>query len=79
IALQTHDNNIKTLTPNQQKLFTSPTQEKVTAESLGIQRLKVFEKYKVSPLGELKPSKYEPRQPIALKTTPKTQKPNKDS
>lgn len=49
------------------------------AKSLGIQRLKVFEKYKVSPLGELKPSKYEPRQPIALKTTPKDKNPTKDS
>ena len=71
IAIIKHDNKFENLTPNQAKLFSNATQKEVVAKSLGIQNLKVFEKYKVSPLGELKPAKYEPREPIALKTTPK--------
>lgn len=71
IALVKHDNKFETLTSNQVKLFSNAKEHNVIAESLGIQNLKVFKKYKVSPLGEIKEAKYEPRQPIALKTSPK--------
>lgn len=71
IALVKHDNKFETLTSNQAKLFSNAKENNVIAESLGIQNLKVFKKYKVSPLGEIKEAKYEPRQPIALKTSPK--------
>ena len=71
IALVKHDNKFETLTSNQAKLFSNAKEHNVIAESLGIQNLKVFKKYKVAPLGEIKEAKYEPRQPIALKTSPK--------
>lgn len=71
IALVKHDNKFETLTSNQAKLFSNAKENNVIAEGLGIQNLKVFKKYKVSPLGEIKEAKYEPRQPIALKTSPK--------
>ncbi|WP_455941203.1 type II CRISPR RNA-guided endonuclease Cas9 [Helicobacter pullorum] len=71
IALVKHDNKFETLTSNQAKLFSNAKEHNVIVESLGIQNLKVFKKYKVSPLGEIKEAKYEPRQPIALKTSPK--------
>ena len=71
IALVKHDNKFETLTSNQAKLFSNAKENNVIAEGLGIQNLKVFKKYKVSPLGEIKEAKYEPRQSIALKTSPK--------
>lgn len=71
IALVKHDNKFETLTSNQAKLFSNAKENNVIVEGLGIQNLKVFKKYKVSPLGEIKEAKYEPRQPIALKTSPK--------
>ena len=71
IALVKHDNKFETLTSNQAKLFSNAKENNVIAEGLGIQNLKVFKKYKVSPLGEIKEAKYEPRQPIVLKTSPK--------
>lgn len=74
IAIMKHDNKFENLTPSQVKLFSSAKEGRVVVESLGIQNLKVLEKYKVSPLGELKPAKYEPREPIALKTTPKSKR-----
>lgn len=74
ITLAKHDNKSENLTENQSKLFSNTTDKNVRADNLGIQNFKIFEKYKVSPLGDIKPAPYEPRQPISLKTTPKKHK-----
>ncbi|WP_291953130.1 type II CRISPR RNA-guided endonuclease Cas9, partial [Campylobacter sp.] len=71
IELRKHDNKFENLTPNQKLLFTTAKEEDVSIKSLGIQNLKIFEKYIVSPLGEKTKAKFEPRQNISLKTSKK--------
>ncbi|STP11925.1 CRISPR associated protein [Helicobacter mustelae] len=59
---------------DEEKMFTDTDKEKnktMTRESCGIQGLKVFQKVKLSVLGEVLEHKPRNRQNIALKTTPK--------
>ena len=70
IKVRHHCNDITKINENQKKLFSEAIEKEVVGRG-SIQNLKVFKKYKVSPLGEIKEAKYEPRQPIALKTFPK--------
>ncbi|HDZ5105943.1 TPA: type II CRISPR RNA-guided endonuclease Cas9 [Campylobacter jejuni] len=53
LVVSKHDNKFENLNENQKKLFKSANQKKVVAEGIGIQNLKVFEKYIVSALGEI--------------------------
>ncbi|HDZ5066212.1 TPA: type II CRISPR RNA-guided endonuclease Cas9 [Campylobacter jejuni] len=53
LIVSKHDNKFKNLNENQKKLFKSANEKKVVAEGIGIQNLKVFEKYIVSALGEI--------------------------
>ncbi|WP_337205312.1 type II CRISPR RNA-guided endonuclease Cas9 [Campylobacter molothri] len=71
ICIEKHDNKIENLTLNQKLLFTNAKEENVQAKSLGIQNLKTFEKYIITPLGEKIKAKIEPRQNISLKTSKK--------
>lgn len=74
INVEKHDNHFTTLTNNQKLLFTNATPQEVRGLSIGIQNLKVFEKWQVSPLGEVKKAKFKKRENISLKSTPKTAK-----
>ena len=74
INVEKHDNHFATLTDNQKLLFTNATPQEVKGLSIGIQNLKVFEKWQVSPLGEVKKAKFKKRENISLKSTPKTAK-----
>lgn len=74
ISVEKHDNHFTTLTDNQKLLFTNATPEEVAGKSIGIQNLKVFEKWQVSPLGEVKKAKFKKRENILLKSTPKNAK-----
>lgn len=59
---------------NANKEDNQETQEiegKIIGGRTGIQNLKTFEKYQVSPLGEVQKAEFEPRQDIALKSSPK--------
>lgn len=74
INVEKHDNHFTTLTDNQKLLFTNATPQEVKGLSIGIQNLKVFEKWQVSPLGEVKKAEFKKRENISLKSTPKTAK-----
>lgn len=74
ISVEKHDNHFTTLTDNQKLLFTNATPQEVKGLSIGIQNLKVFEKWQVSPLGEVKKAEFKKRENISLKSTPKTDK-----
>ena len=74
INVEKHDNHFATLTDNQKLLFTNATPQEVKGLSIGIQNLKVFEKWQVSPLGEVKKAEFKKRENISLKSTPKTAK-----
>lgn len=74
ISVEKHDNHFTTLTDNQKLLFTNATPQEVKGLSIGIQNLKVFEKWQVSPLGEVKKAEFKKRENISLKSTPKTAK-----
>lgn len=75
ISFKSHDNRLKSLTENQIKLYGTkdPTEERVRGR-VGIQNLEIFEKWQVSPLGEVKKAEFKEREPIALKSTPKNSK-----
>ena len=75
IAFKSHDNRLQSLTENQIKLYGTkdPTEENVQGR-VGIQNLEIFEKWQVSPLGEVKKAKFREREKISLKSTPKTAK-----
>ncbi|MDE6044270.1 MAG: hypothetical protein K2F85_01985, partial [Helicobacter sp.] len=65
------------LSSNQEKIFKVQLEnnQKILDESLiAIQNLKIFEKYQVSPLGEIQKVEFTPRQPISLKSSPKNKK-----
>lgn len=66
IKVAKHDNNFSTLTENQKLLFSNATKEEVVGKSIGIQNLKVFEKWQVSVLGEVKRTQSYPRENISL-------------
>ena len=74
INVEKHDNHFTTLTNNQKLLFTNATPQEVRGLSIGIQNLKVFEKWQVSPLGDVKKAEFKKRENISLKSTPKTAK-----
>ena len=74
ISVEKHDNHFTTLTDNQKLLFTNATPQEVKGLSIGIQNLKVFEKWQVSPLGEVKKAEFKEREPISLKSSPKDSK-----
>lgn len=74
INVEKHDNHFTTLTNNQKLLFTNATPQEVKGLSIGIQNLKVFEKWQVSPLGEVKKAEFRERESISLKSSPKDSK-----
>ena len=74
INVEKHDNHFATLTENQKLLFSNATPKEVKGLSIGIQNLKVFEKWQVSPLGEVSKAEFREREPITLKSTPKSHK-----
>lgn len=73
INVEKHDNHFYTLTQNQKLLFATATPKEVIGQSIGIQNLKIFEKYQVSPLGEVKKAEFKERENISLKSSPKAQ------
>lgn len=78
IEIIKHDNRVDNITKNQEKIFKLKfdSDKKMLDESLiGIQNLKVFEKWQVSPLGEKQRAEFESRQAIRLKSSPRKTKP----
>ena len=73
IKAEFHSNHLVSLTGNQKLLFSEAKQEKVQGR-ISIQNLEIFEKWQVSPLGEVKKAKFKKRENISLKSTPKTAK-----
>ncbi|MDE7175640.1 MAG: type II CRISPR RNA-guided endonuclease Cas9 [Helicobacter sp.] len=71
IQVEKHNNKFEGLSENEKNLYSNATQKEVAGKSIGIQNLKTFEKYQVSPLGEVQKAEPEPRQNIALKSSPK--------
>lgn len=74
IEVTKHDNRADNITENQEKIFKLKFDngKKILGESLiAIQSLKTFEKYQVSPLGEVQKAEFESRQEIKLKSSPK--------
>ena len=57
IKVRHHCNDITKINENQKKLFSEAIEKEVVGRG-SIQNLKVFKKYKVSPLGEIKGAKY---------------------
>ena len=74
IQAEKHNNKFEDLSENEKLLYSNATPKEVVGKSIGIQNLKVFEKYHVSPLGEIQKAKFIPRQAIALKSSPKSKK-----
>lgn len=66
IQVVKHNNKFEGLSDNEKLLFSNATPKEVVGKSIGIQNLKIFKKYKVSPLGEVKEAEFEERQPISL-------------
>ncbi len=71
ICVEKHDNKFENLTSNQKLLFSNAKEGSVKVESLGIQNLKVFEKYIITPLGDKIKADFQPRENISLKTSKK--------
>lgn len=71
MSVEKHDNHFASMSQNQKLLFSTATNEKVTGLSVGIQNLKIFEKWQVSPLGEVEKAEFRERENIALKSSPK--------
>ncbi|WP_300763272.1 MULTISPECIES: type II CRISPR RNA-guided endonuclease Cas9 [Helicobacter] len=61
----------KTLNDEEDNQERIETEDKIIGGRTGIQNLKTFEKYQVSPLGEMQKAEFEPCQDIALKSSPK--------
>ncbi|MDA3055773.1 MULTISPECIES: type II CRISPR RNA-guided endonuclease Cas9 [unclassified Campylobacter] len=75
IRVAKHSNNKADLTSDEIKIYGDVSKkDKVEQPSLGIQGLQIFEKMKVSPLGEVGACKFEPRQGVKLKSSPKRKK-----
>ncbi|WP_257927886.1 type II CRISPR RNA-guided endonuclease Cas9 [Campylobacter lari] len=68
IKIKKHDNKFENLTSNQKLLFTNKDKGK---NRTGIQNLKIFEKYIVTPLGDKIKADFQPRENISLKTSKK--------
>lgn len=71
ICVEKHDNKFENLTPNQKLLFSNAKEGSVKVENLGIQNLKVFEKYIITPLGDKIKADFQPRENISLKSSKK--------
>lgn len=72
IEVTKHDNFAKNITPNQEQIFKlSEDRLSIEESMIAFQNLKVFEKWQVSPLGEVSKVEFKEREPIALKSTPK--------
>ncbi|WP_026943034.1 type II CRISPR RNA-guided endonuclease Cas9 [Helicobacter rodentium] len=71
INVEKHNNKFEGLSENEKILYSNATQKEVAGKSIGIQNLKTFEKYQVSPLGEVQKAEFESRQEIKLKSSPK--------
>ncbi|WP_334087099.1 type II CRISPR RNA-guided endonuclease Cas9 [Helicobacter typhlonius] len=71
INVEKHNNKFEGLSENEKILYSNATQKEVAGKSIGIQNLKTFEKYQVSPLGEVQKAEFEPHQEIKLKSSPK--------
>lgn len=71
IQVEKHNNKFESLSENEKILYSNATQKEVAGKSIGIQNLKTFEKYQVSPLGEVQRAEFESRQEIKLKSSPK--------
>ena len=71
IQVEKHNNKFEGLSENEKILYSNATQKEVAGKSIGIQNLKTFEKYQVSPLGEKQKAEFESRQEIKLKSSPK--------
>ena len=74
ISVEKHDNYFASLTENQKLLFSKATPKEVAGKSIGIQSLKIFEKWQVSPLGEVSKARFKKRELVALKSTHKKHK-----
>ena len=74
IQAEKHNNKFEDLSENEKMLYSNATTKEVAGKSIGIQNLKIFEKYQVSPLGETKETEFAPRQAISLKSSPKNKK-----
>ena len=86
ILIEKHDSYYVAMNENESKLFTekervkkgehskSDNERKIIGGRVGIQNLEIFEKWQVSPLGEVKKAKFKKRENISLKSTPKTAK-----
>ena len=68
IKVEKHNNLFANLSHSESILFNEPEKQQGRT---GIQNLKVFEKWQVSPLGEVSKVEFKEREPIALKSTPK--------
>lgn len=62
LIVSKHDNKFETLSKNQKILFKNANEKEVIAKSIGIQNLKVFEKYIVSALGEVTKAEFRQRE-----------------
>ena len=72
IEVAKHDNFAKNITPNQEQIFKlSEDRLSIEESMIAFQNLEVFEKWQVSPLGEVSKAEFKEREPIALKSTPK--------
>lgn len=83
IFVEKHDNYYVAMNENESKLFTkkekakkgenlkSDNERKIIGGRVSIQNLEIFEKWQVSPLGEVSKAEFKEREPIALKSTPK--------
>ncbi|MCX2716836.1 type II CRISPR RNA-guided endonuclease Cas9 [Helicobacter sp. MIT 21-1697] len=74
INVEKHNNKFEGLSENEKLLYSNATPKEVVGKSIGIQNLKTFEKYQVSPLGEVEIAPKQERQSIALKSSPKDSK-----
>lgn len=62
LIVSKHDNKFETLSKNQKILFKNANEKEVIAKSIGIQNLKVFEKYIVSALREVTKAEFRQRE-----------------
>ena len=75
IEVVKHDNFVKNITPNQEQIFKlSKDRLSIEESMIAFQNLEIFEKWQVSPLGEVKKAKFKKRENISLKSTPKNAK-----
>lgn len=86
ILIEKHDSYYVAMNENESKLFTekervkkgenskSDNERKIIGGRVGIQNLEIFEKWQVSPLGEVKKAEFKEREPISLKSSPKDSK-----